>query len=672
MNAADETHLKATVSKSCSRCRARKVKCSLQLPQCSACTRLSEKCDITDFVTYPYHVVEGLKARVLELELRLASLDGSKSSQAAVRAEPASASGTLRVDASTRDWADDIRKEAEEIGTLAAGGPEHHSDARYIGSAAGSTFARIFFKQLDLVPPPDLQVTPPVEPLMERNASLPPLPVARYLLGNYIARIHVWYPFLSLPALRSTFNVMYDDPRRPSDHEKFLTFTILALSSADCSEGKEYRRMLDVNNATAYFRTGLRFFLDSHQPPRRLDGLQALILLTLWLMNTNTRSGIDDAWQISRYAMSAAIEIGLHRHNTDWGFRAEDLEVRNRTWWTVYCLERQVATITGRVLSVRDHAIYALKPSPSTLDALQASEARAASLFQQSGVSLFNQLIKLRQLSGRILESVYIARGPDGKALDTSFQQVSAQFSAIHHELVQWKHDLDFLGIEGSREYSEIVVECSLLLLLMNRPSPTFMIPSNRMVTICSGAASTAIIQWSKLDSEYGISAVCHNSRQLHSLLVVGLAALYCDWHVTRMGPVVDGVGVREPYRHDNDTAVCLDLVERGATFLRDHSLSKYSNLLQAARAKVYDPRNPQQTSAPSNALDSTGSHLTRPDNFSARENTEEPLLFSEGSGLEIYMNQVSEFFDNGFVMDDDVAAWYGLVMDETQPGPAA
>lgn len=38
--------------------------------------------------------------------------------------------------------------------------------------------------------------------------------------------------------------------------------------------------------------------------------------------------------------MSVAIELGIHRHNPSWNFTQEELEIRGRTWWTIYSLER--------------------------------------------------------------------------------------------------------------------------------------------------------------------------------------------------------------------------------------------------------------------------------------------------------------------------------------------
>ena len=182
------------------------------------------------------------------------------------------------------------------------------------------------------------------------------------------------------------------------------------------------------------------------------------------------------------------------------------------------------------MLSIRDHAIHALLPTASSFDSLNTLESSAAPIFHKHNVQPLRHMIALRRIGGRILESIYIARGPDSTAMDTTFQQICATSDQIRRDLEKWEQQLEVMTLKPSREYSEMKIEYCLLQLLLHRPSPTFMVPSRQMASYCSRAASTAIHHWSKIDVEDGISAVCRCFRQLHDILLVGLAALYCDW----------------------------------------------------------------------------------------------------------------------------------------------
>lgn len=169
-------------------------------------------------------------------------------------------------------------------------------------------------------------------------------------------------------------------------------------------------------------------------------------------------------------------------------------------------------------------------PSPNTFDNLTPPESSTAPILHKHGVAVFRHMITLRKIGGRILESIYIARGPNGTAMDTTFQQICATSDLIRRDLELWEQQLEAMALKPSREYSEMKIEYCMLQLLLHRPSPTFMVPSRQMASYCSKAASTAISQWFTIVDEYGISAVCRCSRQLHDIILVGLAALYCDW----------------------------------------------------------------------------------------------------------------------------------------------
>ncbi|OBR09310.1 Branched-chain amino acid [Colletotrichum higginsianum IMI 349063] len=601
-----------------------------------------------------------LQDQIVELQGRLDSLSQDSSNQHATTLEP----GRF----------DNIRKEAEEIGVLAIGIPHSHSERIYMGSATGSTFARIFFKQIDLEQPYSISRSTRGDfaildqDFIRRNAALPPQPVAVFLLHTYISHIHIWWPFVSLPFLRSSFSHIYEDPTRCTAYQRFLVLLVLALASATRSDNQEYRRMMDLNSPADYFQTGLRFFFNFHNHPRDIQSLHAVLLLSLWVLDSNVRSHGDDLWHLSRYAMSAAIEMGLHRRSVVAGdFSSDDREVRNRTWWCVYSLERQVAVITGRVLSVRDHAIDAPKPSISSLDELTAAEAQVTPIVHRLNVKIFNHLVRLRQIGGRILESVYIARAPDGRAARTTFQQICSEIKEVQKELEDWKREMTLLDFKGTREYSEMKVDYGLLLLLMYRPSPTFMIPSREMVETCSRAVSGTVRQWVKLEFHYGITAVCRCFRHVHSILMVGLAGLYCDWHVKAMSRNPDSTLL---HSHGSDVAACIELIERGIGRMKEEKLMKYRDLLQAARIKVYGPTTWPLPSGQTQMTDaSSAPHVSSSDTLGAipSDNLQYPMSFL-GEGLETYMSQVTGYFDNTQLgLDEGLTAWFDAFMNEIQ-----
>lgn len=111
-----------TVSKACSRCHSRKVKCDLQVPRCSTCLKQNEQCNITDCVTYSYAAVKSLQDHITVLQGKIDSLSHTTTQPTQI------SSDTVRFN--------DVRKEAEEIGVLAIGRPNHYSDSIYSESCS--------------------------------------------------------------------------------------------------------------------------------------------------------------------------------------------------------------------------------------------------------------------------------------------------------------------------------------------------------------------------------------------------------------------------------------------------------------------------------------------------------------------------------------------------------
>lgn len=116
-------------------------------------------------------------------------------------------------------------------------------------------------------------------------------------------------------------------------------------------------------------------------------------------------------------------------------------------------------------------------------------------------------------------------------------------------------------------------------------------------------------------------------------------------------------------YRHREDTAVCLDMLQRGIAEMKAQSLQRYCKLLSAARFKVYGEDSPRDP-----AIDTPDMEVRTLTGNPASESMPSFIL-GPREGLENYANEVTEFFDLGMGdIDDGLQAWYGSVMHELQP----
>ncbi|KAJ5261078.1 hypothetical protein N7478_011673 [Penicillium angulare] len=216
------------------------------------------------------------------------------------------------------------------------------------------------------------------------------------------------------------------------------------------------------------------------------------------------------------------------------------------------------------------------------------------------------------------------------------------------------------------------------MLLHLNRPSPSFMIPSQNMVTICSHASSSCLSEWEAIVADHGIMAICRCYRQFHDILMVGLARLYCDWHIQKVAPHSVITLCSE------EAAICTSLLEQSITGLRNSSLNKFLNLFNILRSKIYSITDNHMDVDPTgsvNAMNTTNwssenthQHLSNPQagltthlaSLDNNNNDDAEELRLGSDGLNAYLSQISNIFDNETLDSDEMlTAWYGSLLND-------
>ncbi|KZF26204.1 hypothetical protein L228DRAFT_242637 [Xylona heveae TC161] len=360
-------------------------------------------------------------------------------------------------------------------------------------------------------------------------AALPSRRAAKFILSNYIGRVHMWWPILHLPSLRNGYDKIFTEPNRCDAFQKFVVFITLALGSFEGRKTMDRAMPPDIFTPSDYFATSSRFYAEMRSR-RTLQALQATLLICLWLMRTPTASASEDLWQLSRFAISSAQAMGCHRNHPRRDIDASERELRSRIWWCSYALERTIAVALGRTLSLRNQAIDTPYPRNNADDALTDEEAKYASAFKSMGIIPAVHLFRLTRILGDTLESVYIARPRVRPSLSLkATRQVSED---IRTELRRWEQEIDLYTPIGSRENKELRIRHSLASLLLNRPSPSFPLPAQENMQACLSASSTAITLWTELLDEKELKITWN---LFHDVFISGLSWLYCGWRTTSM-----------------------------------------------------------------------------------------------------------------------------------------
>jgi hypothetical protein len=222
------------------------------------------------------------------------------------------------------------------------------ADLMPVGNAAGARFANIFLHSLSLDPSHAMWTSGSqastqlcLLELGQSCASLPPKHVADLAMSVYIERVHVWWPVLTYPSLRSVYSSVYEDGSTCSQFQRFVVFITLAIATKEAHDSGRGEKLNSMFAPEEYSRTAMRFFGSFSG----LDRITALILLTIWSIRSPLASDHVNLWQLVRHAMSLSIEMGLHRNGLAWEFSPSETEARNRFWWCIYGLERYTGVI---------------------------------------------------------------------------------------------------------------------------------------------------------------------------------------------------------------------------------------------------------------------------------------------------------------------------------------
>lgn len=124
---------------------------------------------------------------------------------------------------------------------------------------------------------------------------------------------------------------------------------------------------------------------------------------------------------------------------------------------------------------------------------------------------------------------------------------------------------------------------------------------------------------------------------------------------------------VGRAWRHENDTMVCMDLLNRGLSNLQSPNLFRCLEVFQAVRFKVYKDSPGARPSQVYNVItpSADGSYgAMETQDFDAGMN----LWSLPGDSIESYLDQVNDFLGGGvFDVDETLNGWYTALMQEVQ-----
>ncbi|KAJ5447540.1 hypothetical protein N7445_002361 [Penicillium cf. griseofulvum] len=332
------------------------------------------------------------------------------------------------------------------------------------------------------------------------------------LVDTFFQRVHPRYPLLDEASLQNMFRETTQD----EDHNSpnlFLLYMVYAIAARTIQLHPEMSR---CTSPETYFTRALRH-IDSALASQSLQRVQALLLIAMYLLRTPSNVSNLGSWHIIGLAIRHAVEMGLHRNLRDSRTRqlnSDDLNLRNRVFWSAYILDRAVSLTLGRPFALADHEID-----------VPVHDSRK----YQS----FTHMCHLRRLESRIHREIF---GAD------VHEASDEKIDCFRYELDAWRLSvpvpIDASNLPGysmydTREFFDIQYSKALRMLLQRRITTAKKEPEGDIsktaeyLTLSARAAGDICQHYKVLHQR---SPLGWNPLALHSIFTAGLTLLYSTW----------------------------------------------------------------------------------------------------------------------------------------------
>ena len=319
---------------SCDACRERKVKCdATETTSCSECSSRNVKCQFTKETNRRMSSIK----QVQDLEKQM---DRVKRENSSLRRILDQQDGRMDVDLDSPE---------RHQGALPGIGSEPKQRRRHQPNpdlARARVNARNFSKGIWKAPAPHRHPAPhaPDCPTPE----LPPRDLTERLLHSFCSSAHTMFPIIHMPTFQSAVDELYrTSPSRVSSSWISLFFSVLATGSLFSPEPP---------TTTTFYRPAellesARKVMDPWNNHNNLDNARCSILVAICLNEMNLKSA---AWTWLGTATRVAQELGLYSEAGTASWPLIDGEMRRRTWWSIYILDRTLATEMGHPFLIDD------------------------------------------------------------------------------------------------------------------------------------------------------------------------------------------------------------------------------------------------------------------------------------------------------------------------------
>ncbi|KAF9945377.1 hypothetical protein BGZ70_003862, partial [Mortierella alpina] len=325
----------------------------------------------------------------------------------------------------------------------------------------------------------------------------PSTPVMEHLLDVHFQFVHPVLPMLHSKSMR-------DQILRREYPPSHLFFAILGLASRFSSNPvfREPQPGAERPPCCVFYDRAKQLIKDEYDDSQ-LATVQALLLMAIQQMGFCES---QRAWLCVGMAIRMAQDLGLNKEPTNQEQPKDHLysELRKRTWWSCYVVERLVCGGLGRPLTITQ--LECETGLPQYIDGDADIEQGSTTIEQPNLASNFVHLISLSRIQGNILQFIKARAfrcddalesfSPDSNKSDGDFvnriDTSQTAFSALDRSLTEWRQGLPatLQGTAAGTPHFGLFLHMTYnaLIILLHRPE---FASSATSASLCTQAAAT-------------------------------------------------------------------------------------------------------------------------------------------------------------------------------------
>lgn len=411
--------------------------------------------------------------------------------------------------------------------------------------------------------------------------ELPSRQDAGKLAGMYLQWVHPDFPILERESLYSAMDALYDalpflpegrplpggwpsttppfrwngwmrdvrDPASkvvPLSNIAFILFMVFNIGAIVQVRSRVYDHPPD-----RYYRTAKKFAKDCFSYIN-ISSIQAEVLLMVHSMLT---PGEMNLWTLLHIAWAHCVELGIHREPATLGIGNEaHQEVKRKTFYTIYGLDRSISTIQGRPLGFRDETFDLKMPKTQTSDDPRllhdAPDAFDFAVAEYSGFSF--------QLDKIISEIKLLFYHLPKKTFDSEWSiwphEQSSHKSrirdALYHLQLSFTSSSFFLRTFNKARtqvfLAKLTIKYHMSLILLHQPSQVIRQPDASSLQTCFSSALVVLDSYQKLSD---LKALHYGWREVQHIFAAGATVVYSFWTCPEVRKKADGSGLSKRLR---------------------------------------------------------------------------------------------------------------------------